>query len=105
MRPSRIATLNGLSANAVTATFTNSPTGDGSPAIQAQVTTSNPISFASAFGAGHSITVGATSYGEIRAGTPGCITALQASGTGISVTGGTVITAATCAVASNGTGP
>jgi uncharacterized membrane protein len=30
---SRIATLDGLSANAVTATFTNSPTSDGNSAI------------------------------------------------------------------------
>jgi hypothetical protein len=100
---SRIATLNGLSANAISATMTTSPTGDGNNAIQAQVTTASPIYFASAIGAGKTITVGSTSYAEIKAGTPGCITALQTSGTGISITGGTSITASGCAVASNGT--
>ncbi|HET6606879.1 MAG TPA: Tad domain-containing protein [Rhodopila sp.] len=102
---SRIATLNGLSANAISATMTTSPTGDGNNAIHTQVTTSNPIYFASAIGAGKTISVGSTSYAEIRAGTPGCITALQTSGAGISVTGGTSITANACAVASNGTVP
>ena len=66
-----IATLNGLSADAVSAQFTASPTGDSNNAIQATVTTSNPIYFASVVGAGHNLSVGATSYAEIRSGTPG----------------------------------
>jgi uncharacterized membrane protein len=100
---SRIATLNGLSANAISATFTTSPTKDGNKAIQAQVTTSNPVYFASVIGAGHTLAVSASSYAEIKAGTPGCITALQTSGNGIAVTGGTGISTSKCAVASNGT--
>jgi hypothetical protein len=102
---SRIGTLNGLSANAVSAQFTSSPNGDGNPAIQATVTTSNPIYFASVVGAGQNISVGATSYAELRSGTPGCITALQTTGTGVIVTGGTSITTNNCALASNGIVP
>lgn len=101
----RIATLNGLSSSAVTASYTASPSGDGNNAIQAQVQTANPIYLASTFGMGSSLTVTSRSYAEIKAGTPGCITALQTSGTGISVTGGTGISATSCAVASNGIVP
>lgn len=102
---SRIAVLNGLSADAITATFTTSPSGDGNNAIQAGVSTTNPLYFASAIGAGSNLAIGASSYAEIKAGTPGCITALQKSGNGVSITGGTGITTNTCTVASNGTVP
>ncbi len=100
---SRIATLNGLASSAVTASYTTSPSGDGNNAILAQVQTANPVYLASSMGMGSSLTVTSQSYAELKSGTPGCITALQTSGTGISVTGGTGITATGCAVASNGT--
>jgi hypothetical protein len=103
---SRIATLNGLSSTSITAALTTSPSGDGNNAIKAQVTSSNPIYFASALGASNSVSIGGTSIAEISAaqgGIAGCVTAIQPSGTGISLTGGTSITASGCAVASNGT--
>jgi hypothetical protein len=100
---SRIATLNGLASNAVSASLVTSPTGDGNSAVKAVVSTTVPIYLSGVLGNGPTIPVAATSYAEMRGGTPGCITALQTSGTGISVTGGTGITATTCAVASNGT--
>lgn len=102
---SRIATLNGLAPTAITATYGTSPTGDGNPAVLATVNTTNPIYFASAVGAGTAVSINAKAYAELKAGTPGCITAIQPGGSGISVTGGTSVAAATCAIASNGTVP
>ncbi|HQT78833.1 MAG: hypothetical protein B7Z80_24905 [Rhodospirillales bacterium 20-64-7] len=101
----RIATLNGLSSDAITASLVSSPTGDGNSAVEATVATTSPLYLGGVLTGGSSMAVGAAAFAEIRTGTPGCITALQASGTGISVTGGTSITANGCAVASNGTVP
>ena len=102
---SRIATLNGLPSSAITGSVVSSPSGDGNSAIQATVRTTNPIYLASALSGGSSMSISATAYAEMKGGTAGCITAIQASGQGISVTGGTSITASGCAVASNGTVP
>lgn len=99
----RMGTLNGLASNAITGSLVTSPTNDGNSAVEATVSTTVPVYLSSVLGQGPTIAVGAASYAEMKGGTPGCITALQTSGTGISVTGGTSISATTCAIASNGT--
>ena len=45
----------------------------------------------------------ATSYAEVEANVSACIIALQAAGTGVTLSGGTSVTAAGCAIASDNT--
>ncbi len=106
----RMATLNGLSSSAIAGSLTASPTGDGNSAVKTLITMANPLYFSSMGTGGRTISIGSTSYAEIATVTTqnsviGCITALQQTGAGISVTGSGSLTAASCAVASNGTVP
>ena len=100
---SRIATLNGLASSAITASVVSSPTNDGNSAVLTTVATTNTVYLATVLGVSGTLPVSASSYAEVQAGTPGCIVALQAGGTGLSLTGGTGVTATNCDVASNGT--
>ena len=45
----------------------------------------------------------AKAYAQIGAGSPSCLLALASNGTGVSLSGGTTVSAATCSVASNNT--
>ena len=96
-----LATLNSLAASAVTATLVASPSGDGNSAVQVTVSTAAPLHFAEIFQSGKTLSVSATSYAEIKPNAPACIVALQPSGSGVTLSGGTNVTAASCTVASN----
>ncbi len=106
---SSLALANGVgSAKDVITSIGPSPTGDGKLAAKVVVTTPVPLSgfarvitatAANPYGSG-SLPVGATAYAEIHGSSP-CILALQTGGSGISMTGGTHLTATGCAVASN----
>jgi Flp pilus assembly protein TadG len=100
---SRIATLNGISANAVVASLVASPTGDGNQAVEATVTTDAPLALSRVLESATQLTVTATSYAELKSAGTACIIALNSSGTGVTLSGGTAITASSCAVASNAT--
>ena len=101
----RLTALNGLPAGSITASVVSSPSGDGNSAVQAQATSTVPLTLAKVVGSASSMSVGATAYAEMVSPAAGCITAISTSGTGISVTGGASITVSGCAVASNGTVP
>jgi hypothetical protein len=106
---SSLALANGVaSANDVVTSIGPSPTGDGR--LAAEVTVTTPVALS---GFGRAITgtkahpagsatlpVGASAYAEIHESTP-CILALQSGGGGVSMTGGTRLTATDCSVASN----
>jgi Putative Flp pilus-assembly TadE/G-like len=100
---SNIAALNGLtSSNAtVTPAIVASPRANGNQAMQVTVTTSLPMYLAEVLMASTTLPVTATGYAEIEPAAPGCIIALKSSGTGITMSGGTNITANNCSVASN----
>ena len=99
-----IAALNGFSGTGVTVTpaIVSSPRNDGNNALQVRVTTDLPMFLAELLGFGASLPVKATAFAEIIPAAPGCIIALQPSpDTGITMNGGTNITADNCTVASN----
>ena len=98
-----LATLNGLAAGAAVASLIASPSGDGNRAVQVTVTTAAPLYLARIFQANTSLSVSATSYAEVRPGAAACILALQAGGSGVTLSGGTSITGNACSVASNNT--
>lgn len=100
---SRIATLNGYSSSAVSAALVASPTGNGNQAVQATVTDSVSLSLSKVIQPGTVLPVSATSYAELKPGGAACIIALNGSGTGVQLSGGSKLTASSCAVASNST--
>jgi Flp pilus assembly protein TadG len=97
-----VATLNGVPAADVTATMTTSPSGDGNQAVLVNVSTQTPLLLSRVLGNSQAnLTVTASSYAEMKGGTPGCIIALDGSGTGVTASGGTAVTADACAVNSD----
>lgn len=95
-----IAALNGLSGDA-TPSLVSSPTGDGNNAVKVTVTSNVPLLLARVLTTRTTIPVSATAYAEIKSDAPGCVIALSGSGSGVTMDGGTSVTAANCAVASN----
>jgi hypothetical protein len=100
----RVATLNGVATSAVTPSLVTSPSGDGNQAVQVSVTTDVPLTLSRVFGAPSQLSVTASSYAEIKStgggGSP-CVVALDTSGTGVTLSGGTALSAPACAVDSN----
>lgn len=98
-----IVQLNGLTVSAANTTIVASPSGDGNQAVQVTVTTSDPLILARVLYARASLPVSAMADAEMNAGAPACIIALDGAGTGITLSGGTALSAPGCAVASNNT--
>ena len=96
-----VASLNNVPTSAVTTSLTSSPTGDGNQAVQVRISTSDPLHFAQALGGVSQVTLGGLAYAELKASTPGCLIALNTGGTGVTLSGGTALTANSCAVDSN----
>ena len=96
-----VAALNGVSSGNVSASLVTSPTGDGSSAVQVSVTSTLPLYLASIVGGSTSLPVSASAYAELNVKTTGCIIALSSGGAGVTLSGGTAVTATGCSVASN----
>jgi len=100
---SNLAALNGLANGAAVASLVPSPSGDGNSAVQVTVTTTVPLYLAEIFQHSTTLSVSATSYAEVKPSAQACIIALLASGSGVTLSGGTTVTASNCAVASDAT--
>jgi hypothetical protein len=99
-----VAAMNGLSASNIAASLVTSPSGDGNKAVEVTVTTQVPLLLSGVLGNTHTdLSVTATSYAEMKTAAAGCIIALNAAGTGVTVTSSAGITADACAVESNAT--
>ena len=96
-----IVTLNGLPNSSASTALVTSPANSANQAMQVTVTTSLPLLLARVATNNTSLPVSATAYAELRASAPGCIIALNPSGTGIAVNGGATLSAPACAIASN----
>jgi Flp pilus assembly protein TadG len=97
-----VASLNGIPTSDISATLTTSPSGDGNQAILVSVSTQSPLLLSRVLGNTQAnLTVTATSYAEMKGGSPGCIIALSQSGSGVTLSGGTSVSAPACAVASD----
>lgn len=97
-----VAALNGISASAVTVNLTTSPRDAGSQAVFVRIATTNLVLLAP-FTGRSSLAIGANSYAQLGAQTDACVLALSAGGSGVTLTGGTTVSAPGCAVASNST--
>lgn len=97
----RVAGMNGIPASSVSATLVTSPRNSSSQAVLVNISTSNLVLLAPVLKTASSLTIGASAYAQLGAKTDPCIIALSASGTGVTLSGGTSVTAAACAVASN----
>ncbi|MGA3000128.1 MAG: hypothetical protein ABSE20_00240 [Acetobacteraceae bacterium] len=100
---SNLAALNGLPGGAAVAALVPSPSGDGNNAVQVTVTTSTPLFLAKVIQSSSTLSVSATSYAEVKPNASACIIALNAGGTGVTLSGGTAVIAASCTVASDAT--
>ena len=96
-----LAALNGLPVGAAAASLVASPSGDGNNAVQVTVTTTSPLYLAEIFQSKTTASVSATSYAEVKPNASACIIALLPKASGVVLSGGTSVTAASCAVASN----
>ncbi len=99
----RIGSLNGIAAADLAASVGVSPSGDGNQAVQVTVTTQVPLTLSRVFGTASQLTVTASAYAEIVSSGAGnaCVIALNTGGTGVTLSGGTILNAPSCAVASN----
>ena len=82
-----------------------SPNGDGNQAVLVTVTTTVPLALSRVLDSARQLTVSASAHAELKTSGAGagCIIALNASGTGVTLSGGTIVSAPACAVASNNT--
>lgn len=88
----RVATMNGIPSSAVSATLVTSPRDSSSQAVLVNISTSNLVLLAPVTKTTASLTIGASSYAQLGAKTDPCIIALNASGTGVTLSGGTSVT-------------
>lgn len=96
-----VVTLNGLPSGDATTALVTSPSGSGNQAMQVTINTSVPLLLSRVVSSRASLPVSATAYAEMKATAPGCIIALNPSGSGIALSGAAVVSAPDCAVASN----
>ena len=97
----RLAAMNGYASSHVTAALLASPTGSGNQSVQVTVTSSRPVVLSKMLGAPGTMQTSATSYVELKASAPACVVALSGASTGVTLSGGTALSAPACAIASN----
>jgi Flp pilus assembly protein TadG len=101
---SRIATLNGISSSAAAASVITSPRTAGSSAVSVTVSTGRSLFLSRVISDTSALQIQADAAAEIpTVSVPGCVLALSASETGVTLSGGTSINAPSCAVSSNNT--
>lgn len=99
----QVAGLNGVAVEGVEVTL--DPVSSSDAIVRVQITTSRPLILSRVITGTQSqdVTVRAAARLERSAGEPACVMALDPGGTGITLSGGTSITATDCSVSSNAT--
>ncbi|WP_040577708.1 TadE/TadG family type IV pilus assembly protein [Methylopila sp. M107] len=96
-----VGQLNGVAASAVTGQLAASPKGDGTQVVKVTVAVTNSLLLAKVIGFTPNLPVAATAYAAVGGGTSACVIALSTSGAGVTLSGGTSLSAPTCGVSSN----
>jgi Flp pilus assembly protein TadG len=96
----KVASLNGIASTDIQLALVTSPKTPTSQAVQATVTTGYTLLLSRVISTATNLPVSATAYTEFG-GAASCILALDGSLTGVTLSGGTRITASSCAVNSN----
>lgn len=100
----RAAALNGVEAPSVAASLVASPRGNGNSGVSVTITTNKGLVLAPIVGVQTSLAIAASAIAEVATNAvPPCIIALDPAQTGITLSGGTAISAPECVVASNAT--
>ncbi|WP_245451800.1 TadE/TadG family type IV pilus assembly protein [Mesorhizobium waimense] len=101
----KVAVLNGVPAADVQAALVTSPKTSGMKAVSVTIRTEKELPLARVLNDRQQLQIYAGSVAEVgaQAPTPGCMLALDGSQTGITLSGGTKITAPICTVSSNNT--
>lgn len=97
----RVGELNGVAPANVAVDLVDSPRDASKKSVRAVVTVDNPMFLATILGASNTLRIVALSYAEVGAGVSSCILALDGTKSGVTLSGGTRITASSCAVSSN----
>lgn len=99
-----VAVLNGVPAADVTATLETSPKNAGSKAVYVKIRTHRNLVLSKILNSSQQLSVYAEAMSEVGGkSTPGCVLALSAAQTGVTLSGGTKIEADKCSVSSNNT--
>lgn len=100
-----VAALNGVPASAVTASLVDSPKSSGAKAVSVEIRTDRELFLTKLLNPRDTLRVHAAAMAETGGGqsTPGCVLALSASQTGVTLSGGTKLEAPDCSVSSNNT--
>jgi Flp pilus assembly protein TadG len=96
-----LAALNGMPSGSVTGSLGMSPSGTGNQAVSVTVSRSRLLLLAPVVSGTSSMSVGGSAAAEVAGQAPGCVLALNPSGGGVTLSGGTALTASDCAVSSN----
>jgi hypothetical protein len=96
-----VASLNGIGAAHISASFGTSPRLSTNSAVRVNIGATRPLMLAPVIGGPDSLTVNSNAYAQITQSSSACIIALSGTGTGITFSGGTRVTAQDCAVSSN----
>jgi Flp pilus assembly protein TadG len=98
----RVGQLNGVDPAGVALELVDSPRDPANKAVRATITEDKGLFLAPILGVSNTVRIVTVAYAELgAAGTSGCIIALDQSKAGLVLSGGTKITAPTCAVATN----
>lgn len=100
-----VAMLNGIAPENVEVTLENSPENGENRRVRAQIRTQRELLLSKFISPRNELEIFAGAMVEVggRPGTPGCILALNPTQTGVTLSGGTGITANDCSVSSNNT--
>jgi len=100
-----MASLNGVPASDVSAALVASPKTSGMNAVSVSIRTQKQLLLARVINNTQTLQIDANSVAELgtQAQTPGCVLALDGTQTGVTLSGGTTITAPKCTVSSNNT--
>lgn len=98
-----VGILNGVARADIGVTLEPSPLVPSAKAVRVTITTQRTLLLARVIDSRESLRVKVTALAATNAATPACIQALDPAGSGVTLSGGTVVTASKCIVASNNT--
>lgn len=98
-----VAALNGVPAEAVTVALVTSPRDGDAQAVRVDIHTTRQLLLAPILGIIPDLPVDAAAFAQFGSDAAGCIIALDAGKSGVTLSGGTSIVANDCSVASNAT--
>ncbi len=98
-----VAALNGIGASQTSVGLVSSPRTAGDMAVSVNILRNDVLLLAPILRSGSTLPVSSQADAQLAAAPSACILALSGSGTGVTLSGGTSVSAASCSVSSNAT--